>query len=146
MVVKKYEMMCWKAVCKMDDDQDIFPAEYRAALKAQAAELKTEASELGLQIDVYLVPSIAEWVLNQVEKGRFRDPKDAIFVAMQVFIEMEQHPDLHQELLRREIAAGLADEGPTFSSEEVLAILKEEQAKRSMRTPPVWRKVPFPSS
>ena len=69
----------------MESEQDdLYPPQYRAALKAQATTLKAKASEHGLRLDTYLVPSVAEWVLAQVEPGRFLDPSDAVFAAMQV--------------------------------------------------------------
>ncbi|CAN7607212.1 hypothetical protein [Pararhizobium sp. LjRoot238] len=127
------------------EDDDFFPPEYVAANKAQAADLRPQAAERGLRFEGYLVPSVAEWVLAEVEQGRFRDPSEAVFVAMQVFMEMQSYPDLREELLRREIRKSLADEGPTLSGEEVLANLKERMKRAGGQKPPMWSKVPFPS-
>jgi hypothetical protein len=69
----------------MESQQDdLYPPQYRVALKAQATTLKAEASEHGLRLDTYLVPPVPEWVLAQVEQGRFLDPSEAVFAAMQV--------------------------------------------------------------
>ncbi|WP_189637135.1 MULTISPECIES: hypothetical protein [unclassified Rhizobium] len=47
----------------MENQQDdLYPLEYWAAQKAQATALKAEASEHGLRLETYLVPSVAEWV------------------------------------------------------------------------------------
>ncbi|WP_457588639.1 hypothetical protein [Ensifer canadensis] len=124
---------------------DLYPPEYRAAQKAQATALKAEASDHGLRMETYLVPSIAEWVLTQVERGRFLDPSEAVFAAMQVFTELDAYPDLHEELFRREITKRLNDDGPTIPGDEALAGLKERIKRRAEREPPTWVKVPYPS-
>lgn len=126
-------------------ENDIYPPEYRAAEKAQATALKAEASEHGLRLETYLVPSVAEWVLTQVERGRFLDPSEAVFVAMQVFMELDAYPDLHEELFRREITKSLENDGPGIPAEEVLAKLNERIRQRAGHEPPTWVKVPFPS-
>ncbi|WVT77679.1 hypothetical protein QM996_26515 (plasmid) [Sinorhizobium chiapasense] len=128
-----------------DPHDDIYPPEYRAAQQAQAAALKAEASEHGLRLEAYLVPSVAEWVLAQVERGRFLDPSEAVFAAMQVFMELGAHPDLHEELFRREMTKRLNDDGPTIPGDEALARLKERIKRRADHEPPTWVKVPYPS-
>jgi Arc/MetJ-type ribon-helix-helix transcriptional regulator len=70
------------------------------------------------------VPSVAEWVLAQVEQGRFLDPSEAVFAAMQVFMKLEKYPDLGEELFRREVTESLEDKGPGIPAEEVFAGLK----------------------
>jgi hypothetical protein len=127
------------------EDDDVFSPEYVAANKAQATELRPQAVEHGLRFDGYLVPSVAEWVLAEVEHGRFLDPSEAVFVAMQVFIEMQSYPDLREELLRREIRKSLADEAPGLSGDEVRAKLNETMKRARDHKPPMWSKVPFPS-
>lgn len=127
------------------EDDDFFPPEYVAANKGQAAELRPQAAEHGLRFEGYLVPSVAEWVLAEVEQGHFRDPSEAMFIAMRVFMEMQAYPDLREELLRREIRKSLADEGPSLSGDEVLAKLHERMKRAGGRKPPMWSKVPFPS-
>jgi Arc/MetJ-type ribon-helix-helix transcriptional regulator len=130
----------------MDDQQnDIYPSEYRAAQKAQATALKVEASEHGLRMETYLVPSVAEWVLTLVERGRFLDPSEAVFAAMQVLMELDAYPDLQEELFRREITNRLNDDGPTIPGDEAFAKLKERVKQRTEREPPTWVKVPYPS-
>lgn len=130
----------------MENQQDdLYPPEYRAAQKAQATALKAEASEHGLRLETYLVPSIAEWVLAHVERGRFLDPSEAVFAAMQVFMELDAYPDLQEELFRREITKRLNDDGPTIPGDEVFARLKERIKRRAECEPPTWVKVPYPS-
>lgn len=45
--------------------------------------LRQQASEGGLKFEAYLPSGLAEWVLDMVEKGIFRDPAEAVFVYMQ---------------------------------------------------------------
>lgn len=128
----------------VDDKDDIFPPQYLAAHKAQAAALKPEAAEHGLRFSGYLVPSVAEWVLGEVERGRFHGPFEAVFVAMQAFIELEAYPDLRQELFKRKMDKRLADKSPGIPADEVFARLEEEITTRASREPPEWTKIPYP--
>jgi hypothetical protein len=127
-----------------DEQGDLFPPEYVAAHKAQAAELKAEAAEHGLRFEAFFVPSIAEWVLGEVERGRFLGPSEAVFVAMQVFMELEAYPDLRKELLKREIKKSLDDPRPGIPAEEVFAELDLMAKRMAEREPPMWHKIPFP--
>ncbi len=67
---------------------------------------------MGFRWAAYLVPPLAEWVVAQVEQGRFRDPSGAIFVVMQVFMEIEKHSDLREGFFRRQISESLEDRRP----------------------------------
>ncbi|AYG70263.1 hypothetical protein CCGE531_28270 (plasmid) [Rhizobium sp. CCGE531] len=98
-----------------------------------------------MRLETYLVPSVAEWVLRQVEQGRFLDPSEAVFVAMRAFMELDAYPDLREELFRREITKSLEDKGPGIPAEEVFATLKETINKTTRHKPPTWVKVPNPS-
>jgi antitoxin ParD1/3/4 len=125
-----------------DTSEDVLPPAYVAAHKAQAAALKEEAAEQGLRFQAYFVPRVAEWVLGEIERGCFLDPSEAVFVAMQTFMELVEHPDLQQELFRREIQKSLADPRPGMSGEEVLAKLEAKMKEAAGREPPAWNKIP----
>jgi Arc/MetJ-type ribon-helix-helix transcriptional regulator len=129
----------------MDDQNDIFPPDYTARHKAQAVALKPEAAEHGLSFPGYFVPSVAEWVLTEVERGRFHAPSEAVFVAMQVFIELEAYPDLRQELFKREMEKRLADKNPGIPADEAFARLKTKMKQAAVHEPARWTKIPYPS-
>jgi antitoxin ParD1/3/4 len=127
-----------------ETEDSIFPSEYVAAGKAQAAALKPQASEHGLRFDGYFVPDVATWVLSHVENGDFHAPSDAVFVAMQVFMELQDYPDLREELLRRELQKALDDPRPSIPGDEALARIMDRVKRRGELTPAVWTKIPFP--
>lgn len=78
----------------MTDDElpDDNPAE-----RAQAKALREQARAGGLRFEAYLPGSMADWLLAQIERGRFADPSEAVFLIVQNFIEMEPHRDLQDE-------------------------------------------------
>lgn len=129
----------------MGDQDDIFPSEYVAAHKAQATALKPQAAEHGLSFEAYFVPSVAEWALGEVERGRFLSPSEAMFVAMQVFMELEAYPDLREELFKREIEKAMADQSPGIPAEEVFASLEAKIDHAVAREPAEWAKIANPS-
>jgi hypothetical protein len=120
---------------------DIYPAAYRAAQQEQAARLKEHAAKAGLKFEAYLVPGMAEWALEQVEKGHFIDPSEVAFVAMQQFMELQKYPDVGRELLRRMLQASIDDPRPSIPAEEVFASLKEHIKEFSKLTAAQWEKV-----
>ncbi|NSL25121.1 hypothetical protein [Agrobacterium tumefaciens] len=127
-----------------NSNSSFYPPEYVAANKEQAARLKPEAAELGLQLDTYLTSDVAEWVLAQVESGTFMTPSDAVLAAMQALMELQKSPDLHQELFSREIQRSFDAPRPSIPGDEALAnVLERIKAVRG-RTPPTWVKVLFP--
>jgi len=65
------------------------------------ASVRRQAAEGGLRFEAYLPPGLAEWVISLVEQEVFHSPSEAVFVAMQSFRELEDHPDVKQELLNR---------------------------------------------
>src|SRR3546814_14673612 len=62
-----------------------------AAERAQAAALRDQARAGGLRFEAYLTKDQADWLLEQIERGRFADPSEAVFLTVQNFIEMEPH-------------------------------------------------------
>src|SRR3546814_2277622 len=75
-----------------------------------AAALRDQARAGGLRFEAYLTKDQADWLLEQIERGRFADPSEAVFLTVQNFIEMEPHGDLRDELLRRRIQAARSEE------------------------------------
>ncbi|NSZ04205.1 CopG family transcriptional regulator [Agrobacterium tumefaciens] len=114
------------------------------AVKAQAEAIKPQASAHGLSFEGYLTPDVAAWVLTCIEQGHFHSPAEAVSVAMQVFIELQDYPDLREELLRREIQKSMDDPRPSIPGEEALARILEKIKSSRGHTPPSWVKVPFP--
>ncbi len=100
---------------------------------------KKQAAESGLTVEAYLPPSLAQWVIGLVEQGDFTSPSEAIFVAMQTYQEMEHHPDMKKELLRRMLTEAVqdAEKGNTISHEEVIAELREKALQKTLE-PAVW--------
>jgi len=77
------------------------------------ASVRRQAAEGRLRFEAYLPPDLAEWVISLVEQEVFHSPSEAVFVAMQSFRELDDHPDLQKELLNRAIQKGIdsAEEG-----------------------------------
>jgi antitoxin ParD1/3/4 len=73
---------------KTDHNQDI-------------SSVRRQAAEGGLRFEAYLPPSLAAWVISLVEQDIFHSPSEAVFVAMQSFRELDEHPDVKRELLTR---------------------------------------------
>ncbi len=85
---------------------------------------------------------MADWLLEQIERGRFADPSEAVFAIVQNFIEMEPHRDLRDELLCRKLERGLEDvkAGGVRPAEEVFAELRRELEKPRPE-PARWEKI-----
>lgn len=127
-----------------EPEDSIFPAEYRTAVKAQAEAIKPLASAHGLLFEGHFAPDVAAWVLDCIARGHFYSPSDAVSVAMRVFIELQNHPDLRAELLRREIQRSMDDPRPPIPGDQALARVREE-IKASRSCPPSsWVDAPFP--
>lgn len=107
---------------------------------AQAKQLRERAAKAGLRFDAYFVPTVADWALGEIEKGRFTCPGEVVFVAMQVFRELEAFPDLKAELLRRHIQQSMDDPTPAIPAEEAFARLRAHLKEQRELTPPRWVK------
>jgi antitoxin ParD1/3/4 len=105
------------------------------------ASLRRQAAEGGLTFEAYLPPGLAAWVISLVEQEVFHSPSEAVFVAMQSFRELDEHPDLKRELLHRTIQKGLdsAEQGGAMPAEDVMARLRKE-IERPRAEPAVWDK------
>jgi hypothetical protein len=109
--------------------------------KKDIASIRRQAAEGGLRFEAYLPPRLATWVINLVEQEVFHSPSEAAFVAMQSFQELEDHPDVKQELLARILQKGIdsMEEGGGIPAEEVMARLKKK-LEGPRAEPAVWDK------
>ncbi len=105
------------------------------------ASVRRQAAEGGLRFEVYLPPGLAAWVISLVEQEIFHSPSEAVFVAMQSFRELEDHPDVKQALLARILQKGIdsLEEGGGIPAEEVMARLRKKM-EGPRAEPAVWDK------
>jgi antitoxin ParD1/3/4 len=105
------------------------------------ASVRRQAAEGGLRFEAYLPPSLAEWVVSLVEQEIFHSPSEAVFVAMQSFRELDQHPDVKRELLERTLhnRVASAEEDGGMPAKEVMARLRNA-TKGPRAEPAVWDK------
>jgi len=108
--------------------------------REQARALRAQASEGGLRFHAYLPSSLADWLLELVERGVFSDPSEAVFVMMGEFQELWPHQDLRDELLRRSVQAAIDDPRRGISGEEVAARMKL-WSELPRPEPAQWRKL-----
>lgn len=94
------------------------PADKAHAVE-QAKRLRDQAAKGGLRFEAYLPPGLAEWLLDRIERGKFLDPSEAVFVILGEHEELEPHADLRQELFKRSIQAAADD--PRRRSDETPA-------------------------
>jgi len=102
------------------------PADKAHAVE-QAKRLRNQVAEGGLRFEAYLPPSLALWMLDLIEQGKFLDPSEAVFVILGEHKELEPHSDLRRELLKRSIEAATDDPRPGISMEELKALLREKR-------------------
>jgi len=124
-----------------DASSDWRTAEDRASDIAQAKALREQASQGGLRFEVYLPSSLAEWLLDFVERGVFTDPSEAVFVILGEHQELEPHADLREEILRRSLEASMNDPRPSIPAEEAMGRIARKLAE-PRREPAVWRQRP----
>jgi hypothetical protein len=119
-------------------EQDWRTAAERESDIAQARDLREKARKGGLRFEAYLPPSLAEWVLDLVERGVFTDPGEAVFVILGERKDLEPHADLREEILRRTLQAAMDDPRPWLTVDEVNErigkLMSEPRAE-----PAVWR-------
>lgn len=129
-----------------DAEDDLYPAAYRQAQQDQAARLKDAAAKAGLDFEAHLTSEAATWALRAIEAGKFISPAELVWVAVQQFIEMQAHPDLGTELLRRQLQEAMDDPRPGIPGEEVMAHLKARIAERARHEPARWIKETLPDT
>jgi hypothetical protein len=106
----------------------------------QAAALRERAAKDGMRFSAYLPPSLAAWVLDEIIAGRFSDPCEAAFCAMQDLQALSEHPPVREALLEKVLKAAVADvqRGDTVSADEMWAGLKKRAAE--YEEPPHWHR------
>jgi Arc/MetJ-type ribon-helix-helix transcriptional regulator len=104
----------------------------------QAHVLRDQARAGGLRFEASLRGRLADWLLEHVEKGRFADPAEAVFVMVGLFHDLEPHQDLLDELLRRKLQAAMDDPRPAKAASEVFDAL-ERRYGEPMPPPARWR-------
>ena len=126
----------------MTDTDDAFewpdPADKAHAVE-QAKRLRNQVAKGGLRFEAYLPPSLALWLLDLIEQGKFLDPSEAVFVILGEHKELEPHADLRQELFKRSIQAAANDPRPGISGEEMIKRLHELSAEPQPE-PATWEK------
>ena len=100
------------------------PADKAHAVE-QANRLRNQVAKGGLRFEAYLPPSLALWLLDLIEQGKFLDPSEAVFVILGEHKELEPHADLRRELLKRSIKAAADDPRPALPFEEGMAEIRE---------------------
>ena len=110
-----------------------------AAERAQAAALRDQAREGGLQFEAFLPSSLADWLLERIERGMFASPAEAVFAIFTEARELEPHRDLRDEVLRRMIDAARANLESALPHDEAMAELREEMA-RPRPAPARWQR------
>lgn len=118
---------------------DIYDEATRRHAIEHAKALREQARAGGLRFEAYLPPELAEWLLDQVERGVFVDPGEAVFVMLTEQRDLEPHGDLREEILRRSCQAAIDDPRPRIPHHEVKTRL-ERLAETPRAEPAVWRK------
>lgn len=105
------------------------------------AAVRRQAAAGGLRFEAYLPPRLAAWVIGLVEQEVFHSPAEAVFVAMQSFRELEDHPEVKQALLAKIMQKSIdsVGEGGGMPAEEVMARLKKKM-EGPRAEPAVWDK------
>lgn len=114
------------------------PADKAHAVE-QAKRHHDQAAKSGLRFEAYLPPSLALWLLDRIEQGKFLDPSEAVFVILGEHEELEPHADLRQELFKRSIQAAADDPRPGISGEEMMKRLRDK-SKEPRQEPARWEK------
>jgi len=119
-------------------EKDEWPTgEQKQKSMAQAKALRQQAAEGGLRFEAYLPPTLATWLLGQIERGIFSDPSEAVFVFLGEAEELEPHTDLRKELLRRRLDAAINDPHPGIPAEQVFDELRKKLAS-PLPEPAAW--------
>lgn len=102
------------------------PADKAHAVE-QAKRLRDQAAKGGLRFEAYLPPGLALWLLDRIERGKYLDPSEAVFVILGEHEELEPHADLRRELFKRSIQAAADDPRPGISGEEMMKRLRNKR-------------------
>lgn len=100
----------------------------------QAGSLRQQARLGGLKFEAYLPPNIADWILERVEQGVFRDPAEAIFVYMTQAKDISVTPGLadriEEAILSERCRKFDSEQTKTYTWEEVKAQLESDMGER----------------
>ena len=105
----------------------------------KARQLRDQTAKGGLKFEAYLPPTLALWLLDRIEQGKFLDPSEAVFVILGEHEELEPHVDLRDELLKRSLQAAMDDPKPGIPHEEVMAEMRE-RLQQPRPEPAIWEK------
>ena len=86
--------------------------------------VRRKIRERGLTFEVFLPETMADWVKEKVAAGLFEDPAEAAFVAFQTFIDLHEHPEIQEQLLKAVIEDSINDPRPGIPAEQVFADLE----------------------
>jgi antitoxin ParD1/3/4 len=120
---------------------DIYDEATRRHGIEQAKALREHARVGGLRFEAYLPSGMAEWLLDQVERGMFVDPSEAVFVMLTEQRDLQPHADLREEVLRRSCQEAMDDPHPGIPHDEVMAELRRRMEEPRPK-PAVWKKAP----
>lgn len=124
-----------------EDEKSSWPSERQKTLNpAQAKALREQASKGGIRFEAFLPSSLAEWLLELVERGVFIDPKEAAFVMFGEMKDLYAHADLRQELLKRTLQSTMDDPRPGSTMDEVMERL-EKRFSQPRPMPAQWQKI-----
>src|SRR3546814_4244439 len=90
-------------------DEDDYPYDNPVS-RAQAESLREQARAVGLRLEAYLPPALADWLLEPIERGMFADPSEAVFAIVGNFRDLEPPRVLRDALLRRLLQAAVGED------------------------------------
>ena len=94
------------------------------ATPEEEERVRRKIRERGLTFEVFLPETMADWVKEKVAAGLFEDPAEAAFVAFQTFIDLHEHPEIQEQLLKAVIEDSINDPRPGIPAEQVFADLE----------------------
>lgn len=110
-----------------EGSDDRFESDARAC--ERAGLLRQQASDGGLKFEAYLPSGLAEWVLDMVEKGIFRDPAEAVFVYMSQAQDISEVPGLgdliEEKIIEDRIQEAEMPNAKTYTMDEMKAHLEK---------------------
>jgi Arc/MetJ-type ribon-helix-helix transcriptional regulator len=116
----------------MTSDEKFSSDEFSAE---QWERIRAHIRARGMNFEVFLPQSQANWLRAQLAAGVFKDAGEAAFVAFQTLQELDCRPKVRQALLRAMIRDG-TDSGPGISFEEMCEQHRAELREYSATEPP----------
>ncbi len=103
----------------------------------QAAALRAQAERDGLRFMAYLPPTLAAWLLDQIEDGLFADPLEAMFAIVGIYRDLEPHAAPRDQLVRRAYLAATFDDEPCLPDPDIIGHVQALLAGR-LAEPATW--------